>query len=402
MLKKLRRKFVCINMAIVTVMLCVIFGTVLYFTQANLKADSLRMMESIAENPYQMGLPSGAGETRLPYFILRAGPGGAYIVTNGGNFDLSDEAFLRDLVTVVEAGGQTGTLEEYHLRYWREQTPGTLMIVFVDITSEYNTMQNLWRSCILIGLASFAVFLVLSILLARWAIRPVEQAWQQQRQFVADASHELKTPLTVILTNAELLQSPDCEEPARSRMADNILTMSRQMRGLVEDLLELARVDDGIARTVWTRVDLSRLVSDAVLPFEPVCFEAGLTLETDIQPDITVRGSESHLRQVAEILLDNARKYADPGGTVTVTLTRQGRRHCLLSVADPGEAISPEDLKNIFKRFYRVDKARAMDHSYGLGLSIADSIVTDHHGKIWAESAGGINTFFVSLPTAQP
>ena len=182
-------------------------------------------------------------------------------------------------------------------------------------------------------------------------------------------------------------------------MADNILTMSRQMRGLVEDLLELARVDDGIARTVWTRVDLSRLVSDAVLTFEPVCFEAGLTLETDIQPDITVRGSESHLRQVAEILLDNARKYADPGGTVTVTLTRQGRRHCLLSVADPGEAISPEDLKNIFKRFYRADKARAMDHSYGLGLSIADSIVTDHHGKIWAESAGGINTFFVSLPT---
>ena len=102
---------------------------------------------------------------------------------------------------------------------------------------------------------------------------------------------------------------------------------------------------------------------------------------------------------MADILLDNAAKYAASNSTVRVTLRRQGS-HCLLSVASAGDAISKEDLKNIFKRFYRMDKARSMNHSYGLGLSIADSIVSKHGGKIWAESADGVNTFFVQLPTA--
>jgi len=400
MLKQLRIKFVCINMIIVTVMMCVILGTVLSFTKSGLEQDSLRMMESIAENPTYLGHFSDSNQqVRLPYFILQVGPTGAYIVTNGGNFDLSDEAFLKELTTVAIEGEETGTLSDYHLRYYRTVSPTSLLIVFADVTSEYSTMHSLIRNCVLIGLAGFAVFLFLSILLARWAIHPVDQAWQQQRQFVADASHELKTPLTVILTNTELLQSPECDPALHPRLLDNILTMSQQMRGLVESLLELARVDDGIAKTVWTAIDFSKLVSDAILPFEPLYFEKGLDLRTDLAPRITVKGSQEHLRQVVEILLDNAQKYAS-GGTVTVTLTRQGKKRCLLSVANEGDAIPTEDLKNIFKRFYRMDKARGMDHSYGLGLSIADSIVKDHHGKIWAESANGLNTFFVSLPVA--
>lgn len=402
MLKQLRVKFVCINMVIVTVMMCTIFGTVLYFTKSGLEDDSLRMMEAIAENPTYLGpFSDSAQQVRLPYFILQVNPAGAYIVTNGGNFDLSDEVFLKELTKVALEGGQTGTLPDYNLRYYRTVSHTSLLIVFADVTSEYSTMRSLIHNCVLIGLASFAVFLFLSILLARWAIRPVEQAWQQQRQFVADASHELKTPLTVILTNAELLQSPDCDPALHPQLSGNILTMSRQMRGLVESLLELARVDDGIAKTVWTEIDLAKLVTDATLPFEPLYFEKGLDLRTDLPAGITVKGSREHLRQVVEILLDNAQKYAS-GGAVTVTLSRNGRRRCLLAVTNEGDPIAPEDLKNIFKRFYRVDKARGMDHSYGLGLSIADSIVKDHGGKIWAESANGKNTFFVSLPMESP
>ena len=174
--------------------------------------------------------------------------------------------------------------------------------------------------------------------------------------------------------------------------------MSRQMRGLVEDLLELARVDDGIARTVWTRVDLSRLVSDAVLPFEPLFFEQGLSLETQVEPGITFKGCADQLRQLPEILLDNALKYSHPNTTVTLTLRRRGYSHCVLAVSNLGDALSQEELQNIFKRFYRADKARAMNHSYGLGLSIAQSICDLHHGTIRAESAGGVNTFTVDLP----
>ena len=173
--------------------------------------------------------------------------------------------------------------------------------------------------------------------------------------------------------------------------------MSRQMRQLIEEMLDLARTDSGQGNLVLSQVDLSKLVSDAVLPFEPVFFEAGLTLTTDIQPGITLRGSEQHLRQTADILLDNARKYAEAPGDVTVTLTRSSSR-CRLTVSNPGPEISKEDLKNIFKRFYRSDTAHTQRGSYGLGLSIAQNIVLRHHGKIWAESKNGRNTFFVELP----
>lgn len=285
------------------------------------------------------------------------------------------------------------------------QTQGTpvsaegQIIVFADISSEIATMRNLYRTCVIIGLGSLASFLVISIFFARWAVRPVEEAWAQQRQFVSDASHELKTPLTVILTDAEMLKSPRFDEAHKAQFVDNILTMSNQMRGLVESLLQLARVDNGaIQKMPLQHIDLSGLVSDELLTFEALFFEKGLTLAEDIADGITVHGSAQHLKQVVEILLDNAQKYSEPHGTVRVTLQKSGAHHCLLSVADPGDAISPEDLRKIFQRFYRIDEARAMNHSYGLGLSIAENIVKNHKGRIWAESAEGINTFRVELP----
>ena len=138
--------------------------------------------------------------------------------------------------------------------------------------------------------------------------------------------------------------------------AESILTMSHQMRGLVESLLELARVDNGAVKKVFEALDWSSLVQDAVLPFEALFFEKGLTLQTDIDPGITARGSAQHLRQCAEILLDNAVKYSAPG-TVRVALKKAGHDKCVLSVATPGEPLSPEECKNVFKRFYRVDRA---------------------------------------------
>lgn len=225
----------------------------------------------------------------------------------------------------------------------------------------------------------------------------VETAWKQQRQFVADASHELKTPLTVIMTNAELLNSPDFDQARRSQFAAHILTMSRQMRQLIEEMLDLARTDNGQGTLVFSPVDLSRLVNDAVLPFEPVFFERGLTLTADIQEHITVSGSQQHLRQITDILLDNAQKYSSPAGEVTVQLTRQGGR-CRLSVSNPGDALSKAERKDIFKRFYRTDEAHSQRGSYGLGLSIAANIAAMHRGKIWVESSNGRNIFHLELP----
>ncbi len=401
MLKRLRIKFVCINMVIVTLMLCVVLALVLDLTRTNLEEQSLLMMQTVAEEPWQLGRPGERpGQVRLPYFTLQIGPKGEVIANGGDYYDLSDSAFLNELIAAsVASGEQTGILDDYDLRFYRVTTPMSQNFVFADISSEISTMNDLFRTCLIIGAVSFLAFLGISLFLARWAVKPVEKAWNQQRQFVADASHELKTPLTVITTNAELLQSAWCSEEDRAQFADNILTTSRQMRGLTESLLELARVDNGAVNMSFEQADLSRIVEGAALPFEAVFFEKGLPFESRVQEGIRAGVSESHIRQVVGILLDNACKYAPTGAQVWLELKQSGRNECLLSVSNTGEAIAKEDLDNLFERFYRADTVRSVNHSYGLGLSIADTIVRAHKGKIWARSKDGVNAFYVQLPT---
>lgn len=402
MLKKLRIKFVCIMMVVVTAMLIVIFGLVLHFMQASLEENSIQMLHNIANDPMHEGRPGRPNEPpeemRLPYFTLEIGSNGELISTGGDYYDLSDEDFLREMIdAALSSGEHTGIIEQYNLRFYRAVTPVSQRLVFADMSSEIATMDSLMKTCAFIGAISFLGFLLLSVFLAYWAVKPVDKAWKQQKQFVSDASHELKTPLTVIMTNAELLRSTDYDEASRKRFTDNILIMTKQMRNLVTGLLELARVDNGKVKSTITDLNFSKLVSEATLPFEPLYFEKGLCLNSHIENNIRLKGSESHLRQVVEILLDNAMKYAAPQASVEVSLTRQGL-HCILAVANPGEPISADDLKNIFKRFYRTDKARSANGSYGLGLAIAERIIEEHKGKIWAESTKGTNTFYVQLP----
>lgn len=400
MLKKLRFKFVLVNMLIVTVMLCVIFTMFHHFITLDLERSSISMMQSIIGKPNHLNdLHERPEDVRLPYFTLRIDGDGEITAAGGGYYDLSDEAFLSELAEKADAApDRTGVLEEYNLRFLKSDTPFDKCVVFADTSSEQATLRNLVLVFVYVGGASFIVFLIISILLSRWAVKPVETAWKQQRQFIADASHELKTPLTVILTDAELLQSPEYDDASRARFSSSILTMARQMRGLVEQLLELARADNAREAMTFSRVDYSKLITDASLSFEAVFYEKGLSYDSEIDGGIAVNGGETPLRQMAEVLLDNAQKYSSPGGAVRLTLKRQGRGRCLLTVSNSGEPISQEDLKNIFKRFYRVDKARTRDGGFGLGLSIAERAVSEHKGRIWAESADGVNSFKVELP----
>ncbi len=404
MLKKLRLKFILINMLIITVMLGVVFALLLSSTSRNLERESMEMMERIARNPTRasrpLEMPEGVPEVRLPYFSIRRDDSGQIEEIGGDLFDLSDEGLRDDLLSAVDASREpTGVLKAYHLRFTRFDTPAGEILVFADISSEQSTLRNLIKTVVLIGSAAYLVLAGICILLSRWAVKPVDRAWQQQKQFAADASHELKTPLTVIMTNAELLNSRSLSEPDRQRFTDNILTMSRQMRGLVESLLELARMDAGTHVSPPQTLNLSDAVSAAAMVFEPVFFEKELPFTYEVAPDITMLGNEGQLRQLVEILLDNAAKYVSPGGETRLTLRRTGHRRCLLEAANQGEPIPAAELKELFKRFYRADKVRTMNHSYGLGLSIAKNITEAHRGRIWAESRGGFNRFFVELPT---
>ena len=387
MIRSLRRKFIAMTMAVFTALLCVIFGLVIHFTGQNLQAESVRFLRSAAADPLQPGPP---GQVRQPCFIIRATPWGQSIQSTGG-FDLSDEQMLSDIVALAASASEPlGVLDGYDLRYFRSQSPAELTLVFMDISAERAALRNLRLTCLGIGLLALGLFWAVSFLLARWAVRPVERAWEEQRQFVSDASHELKTPLTVILTSAELMQTDPDPQHIRS-----ILAMSRRMRELVESLLELARVDNGAVRAAFEELDLSALVADELLPFEPLFFEGGLTLESQLEEGLRISGSDRHLRQVLTILLDNALRYSPENAAVRVELTRQGSS-ALLTVANPGE-LTREQCRSIFRRFYRADPARTAGGS-GLGLAIAQGIVADHGGKIWADSREGTVTLNVSLP----
>ena len=399
MIRKLRIKFICTNMLIVLILLSIMLGLVLSFTRTRLENDSLQMLRSIATMPMMPFQPDDrSNDVRLPFFKLTLSKEGELISSEGGSYDLTDEQSLQELIdTVNSKGKEFGVIPEYQLRYLVRETPREKVIVFSDISSESRTLEHLFRNCLLIWLGGLALFFVVSILLSRWAVSPVEKAWEQQKQFVADASHELKTPLTVILTDTELLQSGTCEEEDRSRFLESIHTMGEQMRGLVEELLSLTRADDQSAGKTWQKFDLSKCVTNAVLPFEPVFFEKGLSVDTDIEDSLCVKGNEKQLRQVTEILLDNAQKYCTPESETLVKLKRQGR-NALLTVESCGEEIGKEEREKIFDRFYRMDKARSMNHSYGLGLAIAKQIAENHKGKIWVESAEGKNRFCLQIP----
>ena len=316
MIRRLRVKLVAIIMAFVTVILVCVMAAVLGLTSATLERESLDMMRHIALNPIQAPAPGeDFNGVRLPYFVLSLDEDGTIEPVGGGYYDLSDTEFLQQAAAQATDSGRTsGVLSQFHLRYLLLDIGSGRTIVFADTSNETQTMTGLFRICLLLCGAAFFAFFALSILLARWAVRPVETAWAQQKQFVADASHELKTPLTVLLTDAELLCTPEGEYTAaeKQQLSQSMLTVAQQMRVLVEQLLELARVDQNIPHSQYARLNWSENVSDALLPFEPVFYEKGLRLEAHLQENIQVRGCAAQLQQAAGIYLEQRPEIRTP------------------------------------------------------------------------------------------
>lgn len=306
MIKKLRWKLTAITMVLLTAVLLLILIFVYQGTRTGLRSESMTSLRA-AERELS-GIHHRPGDsfrtTQSPCFILTRRPDGTFIALGSSLYDLSDQSELEALLDQATATElQNGILKDQQLRFLELESGPDVRYAFMDISAEMNTLSRLNLTCFMIFIAGLVIFFCISVLIAHWAVRPVDQAWNQQRQFIADASHELKTPLTVILTNAELLNDPGYDADSKARFSENILTMSQQMRGLVEDLLDQARIDNNTIERI--PLDMSRLVEDAVLPFEPVYFESGRTLTSYIQPQLSVEGSYDHLRQVVEILLDN-------------------------------------------------------------------------------------------------
>ena len=320
-------------------------------------------------------------------------------INDGDQVDVSLEVAQQAAQAALEDGRRDGTVSS--LRYLREDAEGgAVRLAFADRTWERENLLALLRTCLLVGLLGLACFFVISLLLSTLALRPAERSWQQQKQFVADASHELKTPLTVILANAGILlaHSGDMADGQR-KWVEYIQAEAQRMKSLVEDLLFLARSDDRRSPLRLQTVSFSDLAWEALLPFESVAFEAGVALDSQITPDLELLGDPEQLRRLVAILVDNAVKYAGPRGSASLILRPQGDE-AVLSVHNTGEPIPPEHLPRLFERFYRTDSDRARSQGgYGLGLSIAKSIADGHRGRISVSSSAISGTLFtVRLP----
>ncbi len=398
MIRRLRWKVIGLNMGMVFCVLLAVFAAVYFSSRAVIARSVQQQLQQVLQtgSGYDLSQP---GQEGVPCFVAEVYASGTVRVSGNSYYDLTDKAALVDIVTAaLSADSDEGVLAEHHLRYLRQTGLLSTRIAFTDSTLEQATLRSLLTGSLLIGLAALAVLFACSYVLSGAVTRPVDRAWQQQKQFLSDASHELKTPLTVILSSAELLEQSAA--PEQKQYVDNVRAESRRMKRLVEDMLTLSRVERGGEHLPDTTADLSDAAADAALRFEPVAYEAGHTLSYDIAPGLLVRGDSGKLEQAVAVLLDNAIKYAAPGTEVRLDAARQGKNACLW-VENEGDPIPADKLPHIFDRFYRADESRTDGGSFGLGLPIAKAIVEAHRGTLRCDSGGHTTRFTITLPCRQ-
>lgn len=394
MIRKLRLKIVGISVVTVAVVLVSALVILALSTRSQMAQSSeARLYEALEGKLDKSELPGSSG---LPCFVAEVYSGGTIRLSGSSYYNLQDEEMVLHIVqAALEREDDSGVLGDYSLRYLRRIGVVSVRIAFTDCTMEQATMRSLLLRSGLVALAALAVLAGLSYCLAGLVVGPVKQAWQEQKQFVSDASHELKTPLTVILSSSELA-AEEQDVQRTKQYVEGIHAESLRMKALVEDMLTLARTESG-TRPETEAVDLSDTVLESVLAFEPVAFESGRELVYDIQPELTVMGSGVQLRRLTDILLDNAVKYAAEGTPVRLLLRQEGRC-AALRVENRGETIPAEKLRHIFDRFYRADESRSGGEGFGLGLAIAQSIAQSHGGSISCASEEGVTRFIVTLP----
>lgn len=411
MIKKLRWKFIISNMFFVVTILIVILSMFFYSASGRfVRQTDMALAQAIDKDrlppPFQLepGNPRKKDPPPpIPTFVVTLNSDNTVKSVEESNITVTSE-LASSLVRLVNSKDlKKGVLSDYSLRYIKINSPEGIKIGFADQSYELNNIRTFMINCFLLFLVALILFFLLSLYLSRLALKPVEKAWQQQNQFIGDASHELKTPLTVILANLDILSShEDRTIQDQSKWLNNTKEEASRMKQLVENLLFLARSDAGVMNDVIqsnTLVDFSNLVLKSTLVFESIAFENKVALANEIENDIMLNGCESQLKQVISILLDNACKYAEKNGTIFIEL-KKSNHLAVLSVRNSGELIPPEEQIHIFERFYRTDKSRVRkEGGYGLGLSIAKTIIEHHKGKISVVSTPSDGTIFtVTLP----
>lgn len=430
--KKLRNRFLIVNLVTIVIIMLVAFATIYTITYRQVH-DEIGMDLERTTNMYRSGLNGtmpGSGNTggngsgsqnggfdrgeppmngfggngapeRSVSFMLLTDASGALIDTES-RFSMTEDDYAQALAQAAADGKDSGgfTLSNSRWTFQRMQTEDGTMYVFIDTTSREEILTTLIYAFAAVGLAMLVVLFFFSRFFANRSIEPVREAFEKQKQFIGDASHELKTPLAVINTNADvLLANRDETIRSQEKWLRYIKSETERMAKLTGDLLYLTEMDDSRSNMVQARFDLSDAVENVMLTMEAVVFEKDLTLDYEIEPALSITGSREQIVQVTMILLDNAIKYANAQGRIDVSL-KQEHGEIALSVSNTGEGIPAEHLPRVFDRFYRTDQSRTRSQGgHGLGLAIARSIVEQNKGRISAKSTvGEKTTFTVQFP----
>ena len=412
MFKKSRRKIVASIMAVLVLLwigtLCIIYACS-YYEVLNRSRDMLERHIKQYRLSWERPMPGGHGEPPSPgrgeppfenppayrlstFYSVALSTDGTDVleVSNSQTEMYADDELAEIAREIVNSGSRDGM--KRNLIYQMADKGGYLLVAFMDNTVMQESMTTLFRYTLMFGGVVILALFFLAVYLARRIVRPLEESYEKQKQFISDAGHELKTPVSVVNANAELLS----REIGDNQWLDNIRYENDRMGLLVGQLLELARNEQVAPRK--EHLDFSRLVGGEALPFESVAYEKEMPLRCEIKEGLYVSGNDAQLKQLVAILLDNALRHGEKGKEIALSL-RAERGSAALSVINAGEEIPPEQRKQLFERFYRMDAARNGDgQHYGLGLSIAKAITEVHGGRIRVQCSGGKIEFAVRIP----
>lgn len=404
MIKKLRYKFIKIALLSVAVVLAVIITIINVVNYNTVMADADRTLDMLAGNGGRFpvsehmdkpdGMPDGPGrghgefspeapfETR--YFSVEISSDGGIVSTDTDNIAAVDEQKAAEYaLKAVSSGQDRGTVDSY--RYLVRQKDGSAVAVFTDITQKLGSFRSFLFASVLIAAAGTgAVFFLIWFFSSR-IIRPIAESYEKQKQFITDAGHDIKTPITIIDADAEVLEM----ETGRSEWIDDIRLQTGRLAELTRDLIFLSRMEEDDPGIQMIEFPFSEVVSEAAQSFQSLAKTQGKNFEMEIEPMLTVSGDEKSVRQLVTILTDNAVKYSPEGGDIRVSAGRKGRKIFLKVYNTTEGPVGREDIKHMFDRFYRTDRSRNSEKGgYGIGLSIAKAVAEAHGGEISARAEG--------------
>ena len=396
MFDKLKLKLIAINMVMLITVFIAIFGSIFLITSNNISRE-------IDENLYALIYGSKRPIPHTVNIVVEIGSNGR-IKAQFRSFEanITNDNLQEVVSNILKSNKLSGKVKIADSNYSYLIGNGIFgtKIAFIE-TSQYDTVLfQLVKSLVGIGLVSLIGLLFISIYLTNKSIIPIKEAFEKQKQFIADASHELKTPLAIIKTNTSLVLShPEDTINNQSKWINYINSQADRMSELISEMLSLAKMDDAENKLTLVPINMSKIVESMILMFDAVIYENNINLETNISKDLHINGDKESLKKLFSIIMDNAIKYTDKNGSITVSLFSDKNKVKMI-IRNTGEGIAPEDLERVFERFYRVDKSRDRETGgYGLGLSIASSIVKEHKGKIYARSkVGSFTSFIVEIP----